>query len=353
VLCQYYELAGDAEHAGGGSSLTLSSALISAREGTVETQAIRGKPGKENKLKEAERFLRLSALERTVVIQSELTEGVSFDADGTTVTVKTTDKNGAQCPVAAITRPATADFQQDVSLVATYSDLRSERLEEIHLQIEDLVSFFGVATPLHPGTYAWTLEMLDGAVEFATMVAQRVKLSLGAPRPELFTPLLQPIIQTPSHGSFPSGHATQAFVIATLLDTLRSGGATPKTPSKKLQFYPIATRIAMNRTVAGVHYPSDSAAGAALGVSMARLVCNRLVNANSQTYGYDFQGQNYHDETTDGDRLPRNFHVDEMAKMFGGADPSMADLPLYEATTAPNFSALWKKAKAEWKGVWG
>jgi hypothetical protein len=64
---------------------------------------------------------------------------------------------------------------------------------------------------------------------------------------------LAPTIYTPGHAAYPSGHATQVHLIANLMDMIAPELATA---SRRL-----ANRIAKNREVAGMHYPSDSAAG--------------------------------------------------------------------------------------------
>jgi len=61
--------------------------------------------------------------------------------------------------------------------------------------------------------------------------------------------------------SFPSGHAAAAFVFATVLSHFY--------PSMLELSYSIAVLIGLSRVMLGVHYPTDIAAGAALGMSCA------------------------------------------------------------------------------------
>lgn len=69
--------------------------------------------------------------------------------------------------------------------------------------------------------------------------------------------------------SFPSGHAAAAFVFATILSHFY--------PSMLELSYCIAVLIGLSRVMLGVHYPTDIAAGAVLGVSCATMVLNVYV----------------------------------------------------------------------------
>jgi undecaprenyl-diphosphatase len=60
--------------------------------------------------------------------------------------------------------------------------------------------------------------------------------------------------------SFPSGHATFAWALAVVLAT--------KEPRAKWLFYALAFFISLSRVYLGVHYPSDVAAGALVGLGI-------------------------------------------------------------------------------------
>lgn len=72
-------------------------------------------------------------------------------------------------------------------------------------------------------------------------------------RPSYLDPTLHTLIEVPSHPSYPSGHAAEAYLIAELLSRLD--------PNNNHSYFTDAARIARNREIAGVHYPSDSEAG--------------------------------------------------------------------------------------------
>jgi undecaprenyl-diphosphatase len=63
--------------------------------------------------------------------------------------------------------------------------------------------------------------------------------------------------------SFPSAHSTTSFAAAR---SLTRGGALPPLP-----VYAAAKAMALSRVYAGVHYPTDIVAGAALGTAIAEL----------------------------------------------------------------------------------
>ena len=70
---------------------------------------------------------------------------------------------------------------------------------------------------LHPARTPYTLELLAAALRLANFVEMRFKHALACRRPNEFSPQVQPMILTPSHGAFPSGHATEAFMAAFVL----------------------------------------------------------------------------------------------------------------------------------------
>ena len=68
-------------------------------------------------------------------------------------------------------------------------------------------------------------------------------------------PALRPLLDVPGHPSYPSGHATQAYLVAQALTTVIRNHEIGR------ELYKIAERVAVNREWAGLHYASDSAAG--------------------------------------------------------------------------------------------
>jgi undecaprenyl-diphosphatase len=90
----------------------------------------------------------------------------------------------------------------------------------------------------------------------AHVASMGVKRIVRRPRPSH----VEPLVRTAGRHSFPSSHATSAAAAAVAYGAL-GAYAVP----------PLAAAMCLSRLVVGVHYPSDVAAGAALGVLAARM----------------------------------------------------------------------------------
>lgn len=88
-------------------------------------------------------------------------------------------------------------------------------------------------------------------------ITSRGKLVWKRPRPPLLDPRIQPAIELPSSGAYPSGHATQSFLWIGLLAEVF--------PEHREALRRRAELVAWSRVVGGVHYPSDIVAGRMLG----------------------------------------------------------------------------------------
>jgi undecaprenyl-diphosphatase len=90
----------------------------------------------------------------------------------------------------------------------------------------------------------------------AHLTSMGVKRLVRRPRPGH----VQPLVRTAGRHSFPSSHATSAAAAAVAFGALGAPAVLP-----------LAAAMCVSRLVVGVHYPSDVAAGAALGALTARL----------------------------------------------------------------------------------
>jgi membrane-associated phospholipid phosphatase len=93
-----------------------------------------------------------------------------------------------------------------------------------------------------------------------------LKYVVRRPRPQLDG--LPPLSSTVTSLSFPSAHSTTSFAAAWALTAADDG--LPRGP-----VYVVAKAMAVSRIYAGVHYPTDIAAGAALGTALAALLDDR------------------------------------------------------------------------------
>ena len=117
--------------------------------------------------------------------------------------------------------------------------------------------------------------LFDLGVEVSTYLGMRFKHELNCPRPSEYSPQVQPMIPVPGHGTYPMGHATQAYVVARLLHWIvaksraKDGALSGALAALMQQAYQLAFRISMNRIVAGVHFAVDLWAGRRLGLAIA------------------------------------------------------------------------------------
>lgn len=82
-------------------------------------------------------------------------------------------------------------------------------------------------------------------------------------RPPQAIPGFQSVVQPSDQFSFPSGHTSAAFLAATLVYLLLPGFGWI--------LYPWACAVGVSRVLLGVHFPTDTVAGATLGCSIAVL----------------------------------------------------------------------------------
>jgi len=97
-----------------------------------------------------------------------------------------------------------------------------------------------------------------------TAVLTPAKRDFARPRPFALEPRLAPIVTRPRSGSYPSGHALWAYTTALVLADM--------VPERRGQLLARANQYARNRTVAGVHYPSDVEAGKLAGTALAAML---------------------------------------------------------------------------------
>jgi undecaprenyl-diphosphatase len=118
------------------------------------------------------------------------------------------------------------------------------------------------------GTLYW-LEGIESLCLHAVLLAFLIerpiyfvlKNSLKRNRPEAALKNFRSIITPSDQFSFPSGHTSAAFMMATLLGYYF--------PPLTIPLYCWATLVGCSRVVLGVHFPTDILVGALLGISTA------------------------------------------------------------------------------------
>ena len=294
-------MAGLPTYTGASGSLALPDALIKSRDSLAySTHAFwtqtTWKPARwqaktppiADGLPAGEQPQRIKHWQRNVVgylLEFELMHALSFSATGgNTATITASDGQ----PLFHATRPAFNDFRQQLALVDSYSDLRGDRASEIVAQVLPQWSFWSSIVDLNTDRTPRTIELVGAALQFAMLCVMRTKHALACPRPIEYSGLIQPMIQTPAYAALPSGHATEAYMFATIMEALL--GLVPGNPGDaqtQLQLYRQAHRIAENRVVAGLHFPVDSIAGKLLGQTLGRYfihLCSAATNFTPSTF---------------------------------------------------------------------
>lgn len=132
-------------------------------------------------------------------------------------------------------------------------------------------------TDLTVSAHGLTVEAAAVGEAFALAVGltQTLKALVGRKRPALFTETGGGgVVGDPANlRSFPSGHAAGAFAVATAYALARNRAAGASLSSgRNLAAFGMAAVVSGLRVAAGLHFPSDEFAGAAVGIGSALLV---------------------------------------------------------------------------------
>ncbi|MEM9012880.1 MAG: phosphatase PAP2 family protein [Pseudomonadota bacterium] len=306
-----------------------------------------------------------------------------------------------------ITPPDRCTFVEQLMLVRDYADLRRDRIDEIVDQRYDILSFFGLNGLLHPDRSKWTLTLLLGVQGAVAQLGMPLKHLAYCPRPIDYSRRVMPIIETPTHSTFPSGHACEAFAVAMVLRCLmhrcgvftNSDGSPKEAPSLQqedlrtvlanfasIHEFRIAHRIAENRVVAGVHFPVDNVVGAIIGIMVGACFVwamagprrlrpmqkqrelERVSDADWNKYYADLEGVcslpkvRVYASNLEGDFALAHFQkmIDETMKRSEKSDegnqstsakaddPVAIDEPMPVENASPLMRRVWREALREW-----
>ena len=251
------------------------------------------------------------------------------------------DEESEPVKLIIVTRPELPALKQQAQRVADRMSERlmpksddlakRERLAEITAQVVPPLAFWCAALPLHPDRMPRTMELIDLALLLSSFAVQRFKHALAVSRPNQVNARIFPAILTPAHASLPSGHATEAFAVATLLATLigPASGAGGKVVEETL--FALAARIADNREVAGLHYRIDTQAGRLLGAVLAGYLVARCTGGACSSAEFLGHAMREHDECAPQVVPP--------------------DSAVYPIKSSEALAWLWRRARLEWGAV--
>jgi membrane-associated phospholipid phosphatase len=172
---------------------------------------------------------------------------------------------GAAAVAGAYPAPGSVEAANDLAVVLweqrtrTPADVARAAAEE-ELSLEDYAAALGTGFEVarHPLTEA----LLAQAVAASRPCVAAAKGTHRRPRPYVADPRVKPTASPESSASFPSGHATRGALLAALLAELA--------PRRREALLARGAQIGHDRVIAGVHYPSDVAAGERLGHAVAQ-----------------------------------------------------------------------------------
>ena len=152
------------------------------------------------------------------------------------------------------------ETKTDIATMLSYKALRTpEKIQEIKDQADfNTLQFNGhnISDYFDATKFPLTSKALSRSFRDISDIVLSAKLKFNRVRPSVLEPSLDPVIPIPGHPSYPSGHSTQSYFLAYFFAQLE--------PQKKDKLLAEASNIAKNREIAGLHYPSDTAAGKAL-----------------------------------------------------------------------------------------
>jgi acid phosphatase (class A) len=158
--------------------------------------------------------------------------------------------------------------QQELKILIEYKTLRTgEKLATINEELNYQTAEIGgmpIAEYFNSTKYPFTSLLISDPLLDISAIVLNLKEKFNRVRPSFLESAIDPEIEIPGHPAYPSGHSTQSHFVAYMLGELM--------PSRRQEFIVDAESIAKNREIAGVHYPSDSAAGAELARQFFNLI---------------------------------------------------------------------------------
>tara|TARA_R110002012_G_scaffold7936_2_gene36760 strand:+ start:161067 stop:161939 length:873 start_codon:yes stop_codon:yes gene_type:complete len=141
-----------------------------------------------------------------------------------------------------------------LTLLSMRNNKRQEFANEIAAQVNGTELYWSNAFMIGIENKPNSTILMAVAMAVGQLVGMHFKDHWNRARPVQFAPSLMPIIPTPAHPSYPSGHALQAYLTMHLLS---AAAKASEGDALHDYFASFAERIAVNREIAGVHFPTD------------------------------------------------------------------------------------------------
>lgn len=158
--------------------------------------------------------------------------------------------------------PPKSDADEARKVLHLRSQVTATRIDQIKAQAIDPIPLFWQCAGLNVNSYPPQARRIQEAVVDTEQVVIQLKRHFSRRRPNAVLPDIDPVVPVPPYASYPSGHATQAVVIAELMSVI--------VPSAAERLRQLATQVGRNREFAGLHYPSDTDAGFRLGRDLSQ-----------------------------------------------------------------------------------
>lgn len=144
-------------------------------------------------------------------------------------------------------------FKDDLdAFIVARAALDNKVKDEIRYQVDDIITYFMKLSACSPDVRPKTYFLLVLSLRIASIVVRHYKRKFMRARPAQVMPWVDTVIPTPRHPAYPSGHAMQAYLMAHAMKVVA--------PQLETMAMSLADRIALNRVLAGVHFPADGEA---------------------------------------------------------------------------------------------
>ena len=155
-----------------------------------------------------------------------------------------------------------AELDELLQLQATRTPAQVERARgDAELSVARFADALGNPAPLTDAAAPRTTQLLRDAAAAELAVVGPAKDRFARPRPYVVDTRLEPVVPRPTSAAYPSGHAAWAYTVGLVLADM--------VPERRSQILARAQEFARNRSLAGVHYPSDVLAGEIAGTAIA------------------------------------------------------------------------------------